>query len=139
MLSAKARKQLLADAGGRAAVLANARAFAGWRIVPRMFRGHAVRDLSTTILGSLMPAPVIFALVGRQGLAHPDGILPALALPLPWGSPTSTQRTRVIRWKTSPQATARGRGGTSSTCRTETDRMSASFSVLAPPVTPVWS
>jgi isopentenyl diphosphate isomerase/L-lactate dehydrogenase-like FMN-dependent dehydrogenase len=40
-----------------------------------MFRDHAVRDLSSTILGAWMPAPVILAPVGRQALAHPDGEL----------------------------------------------------------------
>jgi isopentenyl diphosphate isomerase/L-lactate dehydrogenase-like FMN-dependent dehydrogenase len=40
-----------------------------------MFRDHAVRDLSTTLLGVQMPAPVILGPVGRQTLAHPDGEL----------------------------------------------------------------
>jgi isopentenyl diphosphate isomerase/L-lactate dehydrogenase-like FMN-dependent dehydrogenase len=40
-----------------------------------MFIDRAERDVSTTILGTRMPAPVIFAPVGRQGLAHPQGEL----------------------------------------------------------------
>ena len=40
-----------------------------------MFRDHSQRDLSTTILGVPMPAPVIFAPIGRLTLAHPDGEL----------------------------------------------------------------
>ena len=40
-----------------------------------MFIDRAERDLSTTILGTRMPAPVLFAPVGRQKLAHPDGEL----------------------------------------------------------------
>jgi lactate 2-monooxygenase len=75
VLSAEARSYLLADAGGRRTARANARAFRNWRIVPRMFRDHAVRDLSTTVLGAWMPAPVILAPVGRQTLAHPEGEL----------------------------------------------------------------
>ena len=75
VLSPRARKYLLADAGGREVVRANARAFRKWRIVPLMFRDHAVRHLSTTVLGTRMPAPVLFAPVGRQKLAHPDGEL----------------------------------------------------------------
>ena len=74
-LGAEARSYLLADAGGRRTARANAMAFRNRRIVPRMFRDHAVRDLSTTILGVQMPAPVILAPVGRQTLAHPDGEL----------------------------------------------------------------
>jgi lactate 2-monooxygenase len=40
-----------------------------------MFRAHAKRDVSTTILGVRMPTPVILAPVGRQRLAHRDGEL----------------------------------------------------------------
>ena len=75
VLSPRAEKYLLADAGGRGTVRANARAFRKWRIIPLMFRDHAVRDLSTTVLGTQMPAPVLFAPVGRQRLAHRDGEL----------------------------------------------------------------
>jgi isopentenyl diphosphate isomerase/L-lactate dehydrogenase-like FMN-dependent dehydrogenase len=74
-LDRRAESYLLAGAGGRAAARANARAFRAWRIVPRMFVDRAERHLSTTILGTRMPAPVIFAAVGRQRLAHPEGEL----------------------------------------------------------------
>jgi lactate 2-monooxygenase len=40
-----------------------------------MFRDHTVRDLSTTVLGADRPAPVLFAPVGRQKLAHAGGEL----------------------------------------------------------------
>ena len=73
VLSAAARRHLLAWAGGPAAVRANARALSAWRIVPRMFIDRAERDLSTTVLGVAMPAPVILGPVGGQALAHPDG------------------------------------------------------------------
>jgi isopentenyl diphosphate isomerase/L-lactate dehydrogenase-like FMN-dependent dehydrogenase len=75
VLDRQAREYFLASAGGGVAARANARAFRGWRIIPRMFRAHANRDLSTKILGTRMPAPVILAPVGRQRLAHPDGEL----------------------------------------------------------------
>ena len=73
VLSEAARRHLLAWAGGAAAVRANARALPAWRIVPRMFIDRDERDLSTTVLGVTMPAPVILGPVGRQALAHPDG------------------------------------------------------------------
>src|SRR5687767_2313861 len=73
VLTEAARRHLLAWAGGRSAVRANARALSAWRIVPRMFIDRAERDLSTTVLGVEMPAPVILGPVGRQALAHPDG------------------------------------------------------------------
>jgi isopentenyl diphosphate isomerase/L-lactate dehydrogenase-like FMN-dependent dehydrogenase len=74
-LDREAREHLLAEAGGRAAARANARAFRGWRIIPRMFLDRAERDLSTTVLGTRLPAPFLFAPVGRQRLAHRDGDL----------------------------------------------------------------
>jgi isopentenyl diphosphate isomerase/L-lactate dehydrogenase-like FMN-dependent dehydrogenase len=40
-----------------------------------MFRGAVERDLSTTVLGTAMPAPILLAPVGVQTLAHPDGEL----------------------------------------------------------------
>ncbi|NYG55485.1 alpha-hydroxy-acid oxidizing protein [Nocardioides perillae] len=73
VLSEDARRHLLAWAGGAAAVRANARALAAWRIVPRMFVDRGDRDLTTTVLGVTMPAPVVLGPVGRQALAHPDG------------------------------------------------------------------
>ena len=73
VLSEDARRHLLAWAGGAAAVRANARALRAWRIVPRMFIDRAERDLSTTVMGHTMPAPVILGPVGGQTMAHPDG------------------------------------------------------------------
>jgi L-lactate dehydrogenase (cytochrome) len=72
VLSEAARRHLLAEAGGAAAVRANARALRAWRIVPRMFIDRDERDLSTTVLGVAMPAPVILGPVAGQALAHPD-------------------------------------------------------------------
>jgi lactate 2-monooxygenase len=71
---------IVASAGDGATVRANAEAFKDWRIVRRR-RGvgksgeRARPDLSTSILGTRMPAPVLFAPVGVQTLAHPDGEL----------------------------------------------------------------
>ena len=73
VLSEAARRHLLAWAGGAAAVRANLRALDGWRIVPRMFIDRDERDLSTTVLGVDMPAPVILGPVGRQAVADPAG------------------------------------------------------------------
>ena len=72
VLSDAAKRHLRTWAGGADAVRANARALDAWRIVPRMFIDRGERDLSTTVLGSSMPAPVILGPVGRQALAHPD-------------------------------------------------------------------
>lgn len=72
VLSEAARRHLLAAAGGAAAVRANARALAAWRIVPRMFVDRAERDATTKLLGTTIAAPIILGPVGRQALAHRD-------------------------------------------------------------------
>ena len=62
-------------AGTGATARANREAFDRTRIVPRMLTGATSRDLSTTVLGTPMPAPVITAPVGVQSIVHPDGEL----------------------------------------------------------------
>jgi lactate 2-monooxygenase len=66
---------ILAGAGNRETMRANASAFRQWRIKRRDARGQAAPDLSVTVLGTRMPAPVLFAPVGVQTLAHPEGEL----------------------------------------------------------------
>ncbi|HTR69637.1 MAG TPA: alpha-hydroxy-acid oxidizing protein [Mycobacteriales bacterium] len=60
-------------AGTERSARANRDAFDRWRIVARLLRDVSVRDLSTTVLGTPMPAPVAFGPVGVQGIVHPDG------------------------------------------------------------------
>jgi lactate 2-monooxygenase len=66
---------ILAGAGNRDTTDANAAAFRRWRIRRPKGRKPANVDLSTSILGTRMPAPVVFAPVGVQTLAHPQGDL----------------------------------------------------------------
>ncbi|MFC4944109.1 alpha-hydroxy-acid oxidizing protein [Pseudonocardia sp. GCM10023141] len=75
VLAPEALGYITPSAGSGATAAANRAAFDRWRIVPRMLRGSAQRDLSTTVLGTAMPAPVMIAPVGIQTLAHPDGEL----------------------------------------------------------------
>jgi isopentenyl diphosphate isomerase/L-lactate dehydrogenase-like FMN-dependent dehydrogenase len=74
-------------AGTGATARANREAFDRWRIVPRMLRDATNRNLSTTVLGTEMPAPILTAPVGVQSILHPDGELAtaraAAALGLP--------------------------------------------------------
>ena len=51
----------------------NRDAFERYRIVPRMLRDVAERDLSLELLGQKLPAPVLLAPIGVQTAAHPDG------------------------------------------------------------------
>jgi lactate 2-monooxygenase len=75
VLSAEALGYIVPSAGSGATARANRTAFDRWRIVPRMLRSGAQRDLSCTVLGTSLPAPVMIAPVGVQTLAHPDGEL----------------------------------------------------------------
>jgi isopentenyl diphosphate isomerase/L-lactate dehydrogenase-like FMN-dependent dehydrogenase len=80
---------------------ANLGAFRRWRIVPRMLRDVATRDLRTTVLGTEMPAPVLLAPVGVQTILHPDGELAsaraaaALGLPLVASTAAATSMEEV--------------------------------------------
>jgi isopentenyl diphosphate isomerase/L-lactate dehydrogenase-like FMN-dependent dehydrogenase len=84
-------------AGVGATARANREAFDRWRIVPRMLRDATVRDLSTTVLGTALPAPVMVAPVGVQSILHPDGELAtaraAAALGLPMVLSTASSYT----------------------------------------------
>jgi lactate 2-monooxygenase len=75
VLSPEALGYITPSAGSGATARANREAFDRWRIVPRMLRGAPTRDLSTTVLGTSLPAPVALAPIGVQTLAHPEGEL----------------------------------------------------------------
>ena len=62
-------------AGSGATARANREAFDHRRVVPRMLTDATDRDLSTTVLGTAMPAPVLLAPVGVQSIVHPEGEL----------------------------------------------------------------
>lgn len=64
-------------AGSGATARANREAFERRRLVPRMLTGATTRDLSTTVLGTKLAAPVITAPVGVQSIVHPDAELAA--------------------------------------------------------------
>jgi L-lactate dehydrogenase (cytochrome) len=66
---------ILAGAGNGETMRANAKAFRRWRIRQRKAHSQAAPDLSSRVLGTRMPAPVLLAPIGVQKLAHPDGEL----------------------------------------------------------------
>jgi L-lactate dehydrogenase (cytochrome) len=71
----RAANYVFAGAGSEETMGANREAFRRRRIVPRMLRDVAERDLSTTVLGSAMAAPLMLAPIGVQKVVHPDGEL----------------------------------------------------------------
>lgn len=75
VLAPDAMGYIVPSAGSGATARANRAAFDRWRIVPRMLRSGTQRDLTCTVLGTALPAPVMIAPVGVQTLAHPEGEL----------------------------------------------------------------
>jgi lactate 2-monooxygenase len=72
----RAANYVFAGAGSEDTMDANRAAFRRRRIVPRMLRRDvSTRDLSTTLLGTEMPAPLMLAPIGVQKVVHPDGEL----------------------------------------------------------------
>src|SRR4051812_40573185 len=62
-------------AGAEDTVRANRDAFRRWRIVPRLLRDVSRRDLTIDLLGRRLPAPVLLAPIGVQGMLHPHAEL----------------------------------------------------------------
>lgn len=76
-LDAKPYWYVAGSAGSGATARANREAFDHWRIVPRMLTGATDRDLTTTVLGSTLSAPVITSPIGVQSIIHADAELAA--------------------------------------------------------------
>jgi isopentenyl diphosphate isomerase/L-lactate dehydrogenase-like FMN-dependent dehydrogenase len=71
-----AANYVFAGAGGEETMIANREGFRRRRIVPRMLGGAvAERDLSTILLGTSMPAPLMLAPIGVQSVVHEEGEL----------------------------------------------------------------
>ncbi len=74
-LSPEAFGYVAGGAGSELTMRANLRAFERWEIVPRMLRDVSERDLSVSVLGTAMSAPVLLAPVGVQSIVHPEAEL----------------------------------------------------------------
>ena len=71
-MSEKAWAYVYGGAGEGATMAANRGALDRWQIVPRMLRDVSDRDLSTTVLGTELSAPILLAPVGAAGLVAKD-------------------------------------------------------------------
>lgn len=65
----------VAGGAGDDSMRANREAFYRWRILPRMLRNVASRDLSLELLGQSLPAPLLLAPIGVQEIVHPEAEL----------------------------------------------------------------
>ncbi|NKQ54166.1 alpha-hydroxy-acid oxidizing protein [Amycolatopsis sp. K13G38] len=75
LLTPQALGYVAGGAGSGATMRANREAFDRWKIVPRMLTDATERDLSVTLFGRRLPAPVLLAPVGVQTIVHPEGEL----------------------------------------------------------------
>src|SRR5713226_5843053 len=72
ILAPRAYDYVAGGAGGEETMRANREAFHRCRIVPRMLRDVAQRDLSVELLGARLPAPILLGPVGVQEIIHAD-------------------------------------------------------------------
>ena len=93
------RDYVSAGAGSEDTMRENLAAFTRWRIVPKMLTDVETRDLSTSVLGTALPAPVLLAPIGGiQSLLHPDGELAVARVAAELGVPLvlSTVSSRTL-------------------------------------------
>lgn len=69
-LSRESAAYIIGGAGSGGTMAANRRAFERRHIVPRMLRDVEHRDLSVTLFGATLPAPILLAPVGVLEMAH---------------------------------------------------------------------
>src|SRR5215210_2157217 len=74
-LKPEAYDYLAGGAGSEDTMRANREAFRRWRIVPRILRDVARRDLGVEILSRRLPAPLLLAPIGVQSILHKDAEL----------------------------------------------------------------
>jgi lactate 2-monooxygenase len=124
VLEPRAYDYVAGAAGGEQTARANLEAFYRWRIVPRMLRDVSQRDLSLELLGRTLPAPVLLAPVGVQGIIHAEAELATARAAASLGVPSvlSTLSSRPMEpvaqacgdaprwfqlyWTTHPEVTA---------------------------------
>jgi lactate 2-monooxygenase len=97
ILAPRAYDYVAGGAGGEDTMRANHEAFYLWRIVPRILRDVAKRDLSVEVLGARLPAPVLLGPVGVQEIVYDDADVAsaraAASLGLPFVLSTMSSRT----------------------------------------------
>src|SRR5258706_4008848 len=97
ILTPRAYDYVAGGAGGEDTMRANREAFYRCRIVPRMLRDVAKRDLSVEVLGAQLPAPILLGPVGVQEIVHKGADVAsaraAASLGLPFVLSTMSSRT----------------------------------------------
>jgi isopentenyl diphosphate isomerase/L-lactate dehydrogenase-like FMN-dependent dehydrogenase len=96
-LSPETWEFIAGGAGSQDTLRANLAAFRRWRIVPRMLRDVARRDLSVKLFGTSLPAPVLLSPIGAQSIVHPQAEVAvaraAASLNIPFVLSTASSRS----------------------------------------------
>ena len=72
VLSAGAFDYIAGGCGGEETMRSNREAFSRWRIVPRVLRNVADRELTVSLFRTTLSAPILLAPVGVQSIIHPE-------------------------------------------------------------------
>jgi lactate 2-monooxygenase len=98
ILSPRAYDYVAGGAGGEDTMRSNREAFYSWKIVPRMLRDVAKRDLSVEVLGKRLPAPILLGPVGVQQIVHDEADVASARAAASLGLPfvLSTMSSRAI-------------------------------------------
>ena len=87
VMSAEGFAYIAGGAGLETTMARNRAAFDEWRIVPRMLRDVAGRDLSVELLGRRLAAPFLLAPIGALEMAHPQADLAVARAAAATGTP----------------------------------------------------
>jgi isopentenyl diphosphate isomerase/L-lactate dehydrogenase-like FMN-dependent dehydrogenase len=97
VMTPTAFRYVVGNAGTGATARANRAAFDQWCLLPRMLRDVSRRDVTVSLFGQRLPAPVLLAPVGAQTVVHPEGELVsargAAAVGLPFVLSTASSHT----------------------------------------------
>jgi isopentenyl diphosphate isomerase/L-lactate dehydrogenase-like FMN-dependent dehydrogenase len=110
-LDERAVAYIWGGAGSEDTMRANLEAFRRWRIVPRVLRDITTRDLSTTLFGSELPAPLAIAPIGVQTLVHPDGELATARAAASLGLPMTVSTASATSMEDISEAMTEESGG----------------------------
>jgi lactate 2-monooxygenase len=124
VLKPQAWDYVAGGAGGEATIRANRDAFDRWKLIPRTLRDVSSRALDTELFGAKLPAPVLLAPVGVQGIIHAEaevataGAAAALGVPMVLSTASSKPMEEVatalgsgigwfqLYWSKDPELTA---------------------------------
>lgn len=97
-MSPEAFGYLAGGAGGEDTMRENREAFRRHRIVPRHLRGVDSRDIGVELFGRRLPAPLLLAPIGVQGIFHPEAEVAVARAAAPLGIPVllSTVSSRPL-------------------------------------------